>query len=239
MTGGIPAGPVGAELDSGLLLDRLLPVDRSRNLVGGRRLPRREPVEPQPRLHHLTTRESLSRWNRLGSAARVGRRQTMPRNAVRDEAGERADHNINLNHGQIIAALITAAGVIVAAFVTGAFSGHAVGLVSKPAVTVTTTVTAPGATGTGGSPAPSATPNGAVYWSGPVGITISGLELTPGRPSEAGPGGGIAYYGNTLSATNQDTVASLWTNSGTPSAAQCQSWVSTHPNTDVAIQRRA
>jgi hypothetical protein len=159
----------------------------------------------------------------------------MPRNAVRDEAGERADHNINLNHGQIIAALITAAGVIVAAFVTGAFSGHAVGLVGKPTVTVTSTVTAPSATGTGGSPAPSAAPNGAVYWSGPVGITISGLEFDTRPPSQAGPGGGIAYYGNTLSATNQDTVASLWTNSGTPSAAQCQSWVSTHPNTDVAF----
>lgn len=157
----------------------------------------------------------------------------MPRNAVRDEAGERADHNINLNRGQIIAALITAAGVIVAAFVTGAFSGHAVGLVSKPTVTVTTTVTAPSATGTGGSPAPSATPNSTVYWSSTVGITASGLEFDTRPPSQAGPSGGIAYAGNTLSASNQNIVVSLWTNSGTPSAAQCQSWVSTHPNTGV------
>ena len=159
----------------------------------------------------------------------------MPRNSVRDEAGERADHNINLNRGQIIAALITAAGVIVAAFVTGAFGGHAVGLVSKPTVTVTTTVTASSPTGTGGSPAPSATPNSAVYWSGPVGITGNGLEFDTRPPSQAGPSGGIAYEGNTLSAINQNIVVSLWTNSGTPSATQCQSWVSTHPNIDVTF----
>ncbi len=87
------------------------------------------------------------------------------------------------------------------------------------------------------APAPSATPNSAVYWSGPVGITTSGLEFDTRPPSQAGVGYGIAYYADSDTLwTNpgQNIVVSLWTNSGTPSAAQCQSWVSTHPNNEVA-----
>jgi hypothetical protein len=154
----------------------------------------------------------------------------MPRNAIRDEAGEQAGRNVSLNRGQIIAALITAAGVVAAAFVTGAFSGHAVGLVSEPAVTVTTTVTAPSATGTGRSPAPSA-PAG-VFYQGPAGIPSTGMDFDYNPPM---PGAGnVSATSLGLESFSSNVLLSQYLGSSSkPTPQECRAWVKSHGSYSV------
>jgi hypothetical protein len=79
--------------------------------------------------------------------------------------------------------------------------------------------TSPGAAGRGWS----------VYWSGPVGITNIGLNFDNKPPSSAS--GDINFNGS-LSSSDTATMAA-WPGPRTPTAAQCQNWVTTHPSNIV------
>lgn len=107
---------------------------------------------------------------------------------------------------------------------------------SAPAPAVTVTVEPSNATtGPGNSTAPPATTNSYVYWSGPVEFSQSsglGLDFDTSPPSTDQTT--IIYEGNGLQSTANARV-SLWNQPGTPSASQCRTWVTTHPNTDVTF----
>ena len=68
-----------------------------------------------------------------------------------------------------------------------------------------------------------------VYWSGPVGITNIGLNFDNKPPSSAS--GDINFNGS-LSSSDTATMAA-WPGPRTPTAAQCQNWVTTHPSNIV------
>ena len=155
----------------------------------------------------------------------------MPRDELKNGEVRRKDHNLSVNLTQVIVAMIGAFATIAAAYVAGAFTGKAVGLHATPAVTVTVTK-APVATATGNSAAHSSTVSSSIYWSGPIAFTEGGpgLDFDTSPPSTDQTV--ILYSGNTLSAS-ANALLSTWTLSGTPSAAQCRTWVSTHPNTNI------
>ena len=82
---------------------------------------------------------------------------------------------------------------------------------------------------------PSASPGAAkgsrwaVYWSGPVGITSNGLNFDNRRPSSQSAD---IYFNGGLSSADTAILAT-WPGSGTPTAAQCQTWVTTHPGSSI------
>jgi hypothetical protein len=133
--------------------------------------------------------------------------------------------------GAWIGGLLAVVAAVVGALVSGVFAGHTVGAGAKP----TATVTAPTGPGTGGSATPSATANpSSVYWSGPVGLATSsvGLDFDSRPPSTDQTT--IGYFGNTLQ-VSAHALLSVWNQGGTPSASQCQTWVTTHPTSDIAF----
>ena len=67
------------------------------------------------------------------------------------------------------------------------------------------------------------------YWNGPVGITSNGLNFDNKPPSSASAD---IYYNGSLTSTDTATMA-RWTGPGTPTAAKCQTWVTTHPNSII------
>lgn len=140
----------------------------------------------------------------------------------------------------VIAAVITGLFGLAGVFVAGAYNGHSVGLGARPVATVTVTVTASPQAGNGagsGTPAPTASQAAGVYWYGSVGITFPGInfDLKPATTSSNKPTN-ISYDGSALENSwlpSPGIVISLWTQSGTPSKSQCQTWVTTHPGTVV------
>jgi len=68
-----------------------------------------------------------------------------------------------------------------------------------------------------------------VYWSGPVGITGNGLNFDNKPPSSTSAD---IFYNGSLTSTDTATMAT-WTGPGTPTAAKCQSWVTTHPSSII------
>jgi hypothetical protein len=68
-----------------------------------------------------------------------------------------------------------------------------------------------------------------VYWSGPVGITGNGLNFDNKPPSSASAD---IYFNGSLTSTDTATMAT-WTGPGTPTAAKCQNWAKTHPNSII------
>jgi hypothetical protein len=100
------------------------------------------------------------------------------------------------NSGNVyVVALIGAAATIIAAFITGAFTGHSVGLGpgARPTVTATVTVqpTAPGTGGGGGTPSTNSNPT-------PYKLTYPRTNLTlSGVPGDQGNGScGVGAYVN-------------------------------------------
>jgi hypothetical protein len=134
--------------------------------------------------------------------------------------------------GELGPAWIGAIATLIVAL-TGA--GFFAGRVTAPTVTPTQTVTVtPTETpGPDHSEVPSPTGTSSIYWTGSVGFTgTSGLGLDFDTRPPSTDQTTIIYEGNELSAT-ANAQLSLWTQSSTPSASQCQSWVTTHPNTAI------
>jgi hypothetical protein len=129
--------------------------------------------------------------------------------------------------------LIIAIGAIIAAIagalVTGLFSqtGSPGG---QPTLTAPgrTPVTSPTAEPPN-STSPSTTKT-AVYWSGPVAFSSYGLDFDSSPPATDQTT--IYYLGNTLQVSANAQLAP-WNQSGVPSASECRTWVTTHPNTAV------
>jgi hypothetical protein len=150
-------------------------------------------------------------------------------NSVR---GGRTTHRRRRSNPLIIAAVITAIGGITAAIVTGVFNSHGGGSGAEPGVTAPRTTVAAPTTGTGSSTVPTATNRPSVYWSGPVAFSTEGLDFDSRPPATDQTT--ILYFGNTLQASANAQLA-VWNQPGIPSASKCQTWVTTHPNQDVAF----
>jgi hypothetical protein len=98
---------------------------------------------------------------------------------------------------------------------------------AKPAPQPTATVTV-----TAGAPASAAPGAGLpLYSQEPVGITPDGLNFDTNPPSST-PSDTIYYTGGLYSSSANIELA-IWQNSSTPTAAQCQNWVTTHPSSDL------
>lgn len=115
-------------------------------------------------------------------------------------------------------------------------AGFFAGRVTTPTVTPTPTVTVTRTEtpGPNHSKVPSSTGTSSIYWNGPVGLSQSGLGLDFDTRPPSTDQTTIYYGGNTLQPT-ANAQLSLWTQSSTPSASECQSWVTTHPNTDITF----
>jgi len=94
----------------------------------------------------------------------------------------------------------------------------------QPTQTVPKTVTAPSAT--------NSLPNSpwSVYYQTQVGIGTVGINFDNNPPSSASAD--IFYSGSLLESTSNATLA-VWPGSATPTPAQCQNWVTTHPGTSI------
>jgi hypothetical protein len=107
--------------------------------------------------------------------------------------------------------------------------------VTAPRPTVTVTVTASAPSGGGGPPASTpASPgtNLSLYSQEPVGITSNGLNFDTKPPSTT-PSGTIIYSGEDLYSSDGSIEFALWSSSNTPTASQCQTWVTTHPSSTI------
>jgi hypothetical protein len=128
----------------------------------------------------------------------------------------------------VIAAVITALGFIAAAFITGAYAGHSVGLGARPTATVTVTATqqaTPNGSGGGGGSIPAT--------SGQVLFQKKGVQLTEGYqlsftdptmhpfPSNAGYCGTGDLFVSTCAA-NVYSSARLAVYDGKAGFSQCQ-----------------
>jgi hypothetical protein len=133
----------------------------------------------------------------------------------------------------VITGLIVAVtGLITALAALGVFSpahSDASGSERTPSAPTGLTSSAP-ATSTGGQ--------AAVYWHGTVTITGPGInfDLEPATTSTSAPPTNISYGSGQLENAwlpSPGIVISRWTQSGTPSEAQCRTWVATHPGVVV------
>ena len=71
-----------------------------------------------------------------------------------------------------------------------------------------------------------------VLWSGPVGITGSGLNFDD-QPHPSSQSADIYYTGSLSS--NSSAVLAVWPEAQAPTAGGCQTWVTTHPRNSFAI----
>lgn len=114
--------------------------------------------------------------------------------------------------------------------------GHATTPAPQPTATVTVTATAPPLSSTPTSaPASTGAPL-SIYWGpGPVGITPNGLNFDTKPPSST-PSGTIYYntglYGG-LEPSTANIELAVWPYSSAPTAAECQTWATTHPSSKV------
>jgi hypothetical protein len=148
----------------------------------------------------------------------------------RPTEGSRSDGSRFWRYWQTLPVLIQALTPLILGLVAGGAAGAALGQHSsstpapQPTVTVTMTASAP-------PPASTSASQGAglsLYSQGPVGITSNGLNFDTKPPSST-PSGTI-YYAGGLYASSTNIEFALWPNSSTPTAAQCQNWVITHPS---------
>ena len=127
---------------------------------------------------------------------------------------------------QTLPGLIQALTPLILGLVAGGAAGAALGQHSsstpapQPTVTVTMTASAP--------PPESQSAGLSLYWQGQVGITSNGLNFDTKPPSST-PSSTI-YYAGGLYASSTNIEFAIWSNSSTPTAAQCQNWVTTHPS---------
>lgn len=147
----------------------------------------------------------------------------------------------NRSHGsrfwcywQTLPGLIQALTPLILGLVAGGAAGAALGQHSsatpapQPTVTVTTTASAPPSASTFAPPSAGLS----LYSQGPVGITSDGLNFDTKPPSST-PSGTIYYTGG-LYASSANIEFAMWPNSSTPTAAQCQNWVTTHPSPNLS-----
>jgi len=151
----------------------------------------------------------------------------------------RSDGSRLWRYWQTLPGLIQALTPLVLGLAAGGAAGvtlsqHPSAPAPQPRATVTVTATPapqPTATVTVTASASAATPQGgglSLYSHGPVGITSNGINFDTNPPSST-PSGTIYYAGGLYPSTSNIEFA-IWTNSGTPTAAQCQNWVTTHPS---------
>ncbi len=95
------------------------------------------------------------------------------------------------------------------------------------------TITSPTATALGTATSSESTPP-PIYYQGSVGITSNGLNFDS-KPLSAGPGAGSFYYNTSALETGGSTTDGLavWTQGGTPTAAECKTFASTHLTPDI------
>lgn len=139
--------------------------------------------------------------------------------------GEGSDESSS-NVMMIVVALIGAIGLVAAAFVSGAFGGHSVGLGPSPAVTVTETVV-PSASvesdGTSTNGPPSGSASDAAQWQGQALIpTTGGLTFSTLPPSDIPDGGQISWSPRKQQIGTYSVNVSPWTGKSAPSEAQCR-----------------
>jgi len=149
------------------------------------------------------------------------------------ESGRRTERNRSdgsrfWRYWQTLPGLIQALTPLILGLAAGGVAGATFGQhasTSAPQPRATVTVTAG---------APASGPQGAglsLYSQEPVGITPNGLNFDTNPPSST-PSGTIYYAGGLYSSSTNIELA-IWQNSSTPTAAQCQNWVTTHPSSDV------
>lgn len=145
--------------------------------------------------------------------------------------GNRSDSSRFWRYWQTLPGLIQALTPLILGLVVGGAAGaagtalgqHSSTQAPHPTVTVTMTASAPPPTSTSASSGAGLS----LYWQGAVGITSNGLNFDTKPPSST-PSGTI-YYSGGLNADGTVEFA-IWPNSSTPTAAQCQTWVTTHPS---------
>jgi hypothetical protein len=131
----------------------------------------------------------------------------------------------------IVAALIGALGLVAAAFVSGAFGGHSVGIGPGPTVTITKTIlpsmpydpskTSTPSVNSGLTPGPT---SGSIQWQGKALITVTGgLTFNTLPPSDIPDGAQLGWNPQTRQLGTYGVNVSRWNGSSAPSEAQCQS----------------
>jgi hypothetical protein len=155
----------------------------------------------------------------------------------------RSDGSRFWRYWQTLPGLIQALTPLVLGLAAGGAAGvtlsqHSSVPAPQPRATVTVTATPapqPRATVTVSAGASAAAPQGgglSLYSHEPVGITSNGINFDTNPPSST-PNGTIYYTGGLYPSTSNIEFA-IWTSSGTPTAAQCQNWVTTHPGSQVS-----
>jgi hypothetical protein len=148
----------------------------------------------------------------------------------RPTEGNRSDGSRFWRYWRTLPGLIQALTPLILGLVAGGAAGTALGQHSsatsapQPTVTVTMTASAPPSVSTSASQSAGLSP----YWQGPVGITSDGLNFDTKPPSSTQSG--TIYYTGGLNASSTNIEFAIWPNSSTPTAAQCQDWVTTHPS---------
>jgi hypothetical protein len=154
----------------------------------------------------------------------------------------RSDGSRFWRYWQTLPGLIQALTPLVLGLAAGGAAGatlsqHPAASASQPRATVTVTAKPapqPAATVTVTAGASASVPQGAglpLYSQGSVGITPDGLNFDTNPPSST-PSGTIYYTGGLYSSSTNIELA-VWQNSSTPTAAQCENWVTTHPSSNV------
>jgi hypothetical protein len=152
----------------------------------------------------------------------------MARHGVEDQRKEPARGKFSHNPlvVTVIPALITGLLGAFGAYLA-ARAGHLPGI---PAPAVTVTVTQP-ATGTG---TPSVSTPSPVYFQDPILISGSpGLDFDINPPAAGPDAVSISYNTFSLAAGSSTGGLAVWTNDGTPKAADCKIWVSTQQVSSV------
>jgi hypothetical protein len=146
----------------------------------------------------------------------------------------RSDSSRFWRYWQTLPGLIQALTPLILGLVAGGAAGAALGqhssaLAPHPTVTVTVTASAPPPVSRSASRDASLS----AYWQGPVGITSNGLNFDTKPPSST-PSGTIIYAGELYASGSTNIELAVWPNSSTPTAAQCQNWVTTHPSSSLS-----
>lgn len=137
---------------------------------------------------------------------------------------------------RIIAALIGAAGVVLAAILPIALSNSGPHPSGSASPTPSPAITSPTATASGTTtPSAATTPSGSIiYYQGTVTIAGNGRNFDTSPPSP-GPGTGAFYYNSSALETGGSNTAGLavWRQGGTPTAAECRTFATANLIIDV------
>jgi hypothetical protein len=136
----------------------------------------------------------------------------------------------------IKAAIIAGLFTVVAAFV-GAVSTHWFGLTTSP-VQVAPTGSATSSSSTITSPTVTASATSTrlpIYYHGPVTLgSLNGRNFDTSPPSPSSSPGAFYYGGNQLTTGSTTAGFARWTQGGTPTAAECQSFATANLTGDLA-----